>query len=323
MFRISMTAILFFMSLHCASPGSAQDITFETADGKFQIVGRVSAFLVKGKAVESPAGDEEGLAVVIIKRDGKLTKPVPLILLSTKTKQSLFSKATPATQQTMLGKTKKNSIGMELILLPAGEFTTGAAAGDSAEEPHVMTVAKPFYLGVYEVTQKQYERVMRANPSEFKFAQNPVERVSWEEAVTFCRKLSELPEERSAGLAYRLPTEAEWEYACRAGTTTAYSFGDDASELIKYGWYASNAKLKTHPVGQKYPNAWGLYDMHGNVWEFCQEWYKIPGKGRVCRGGSLSSGAMLCRSAFRNGITPSAHNSRYGFRVVCVPSDDE
>ena len=161
-----------------------------------------------------------------------------------------------------------NSIGIRLKLLPAGTFWMGEDL-----DAHKVTLTQPFYLGVYEVTQEQYERVMGKNPSNFKGPQNPVEKVSWDDAVEFCRKLSELPEEKAAGRIYRLPTEAEWEYACRAGTTTKYSFGDSESELGEYGWFDKNSDRKTHPVGQKQPNKWGLYDMHGNVWEWCSDWY--------------------------------------------------
>ena len=140
-----------------------------------------------------------------------------------------------------------------------------------------MKITKPFCIGVFEVTQQQYQKVMGTNPSRFKGPQNPVEQVSWNDAVEFCRKLSALPAEKSSGYEYRLPTEAEWEYACRAGTTTKYSFGDSESELGDYAWYGlverlmeiaderGNSGEKSHPVGGKKPNAWGLFDMHGNV----------------------------------------------------------
>jgi formylglycine-generating enzyme required for sulfatase activity len=146
-----------------------------------------------------------------------------------------------------------NSIDMQLKLLPGGTFTMGE--GDT---PHQVTLTQPFYMGVHEVTQEQYERVMGTNPSEFKGRSNPVEQVSWDDAVEFCQKLSSLPEEKSAGHVYRLPTDAEWEYACRAATRTIYSFGDAASELGAYGWHSGNSGSKTHPVGQKLANAWGV-----------------------------------------------------------------
>ncbi len=160
---------------------------------------------------------------------------------------------------------------MKLRLIPAGEFTMGSPGTESDrradETQHRVTLTKPFYLGVTEVTQEQYQKVMGSNPSGFKGPQNPVEQVSWNDAVAFCRKLSELPSEKSGGYVYRLPTEAEWEYACRAGTTTTYSFGDSESELGAYAWYIDNSGRTTHPVGGKRPNACGLYGMHGNVFE--------------------------------------------------------
>ncbi|MEO2033591.1 MAG: formylglycine-generating enzyme family protein, partial [Planctomycetaceae bacterium] len=167
----------------------------------------------------------------------------------------------------------------------------------------------------------------------FKDARNPVEQVSWDDAVEFCRKLSSRAEEKSAGWVYRLPTEAEWEYACRAGTTTAYSFGDSEFELGEYAWFRENSNGTTHPVGEKRPNGWGLYDMHGNVWEWCQDWYAdypsgalrhpmgpSTGSYRVFRGGSWNFPARYCRSAFRFLHTPVNRYNFLGFRLVLIPS---
>lgn len=162
-----------------------------------------------------------------------------------------------------------NSVGMDLKLIPAGTFTMGDNSGGIPVQAHQVTLTKDFYIGVYEVTQDQYEQVVGSNPSKLKGANHPVENVSWKDAVTFCEKLSSLPAERAAGRVYRLPTEAEWEYACRAGTTTAYSFGDDEQDLGKYVWSIENSGNTAHAVGEKLPNGWGLYDMHGNVWEWC------------------------------------------------------
>ena len=219
---------------------------------------------------------------------------------------------------------RKNSIGMEFKLLPGGTFTMGEGG-----EAHKVTLTKPFGLGVYEVTQQQYEKVMGKNPSKFKAPQNPVEQVIWNDAVEFCRKLSDLPSEKSRGYVYRLPTEAEWEYACRAGTTTKYSFGDSKSELGGYAWYDENSGGRTHPVGEKKPNGWGLYDMHGNVWEWCQDWHDdypsgsatdptgaASGSLRVSRGGSWFNSSGLCRSAIRGWSTPDDRFNSLGFRVL-------
>jgi formylglycine-generating enzyme required for sulfatase activity len=157
---------------------------------------------------------------------------------------------------------------------------------------------------------------------------NPVETVFWADAVEFCGKLSAMPAEKTAGHVYRLPTEAEWEYACRAGTTTAYGFGDDASGLGDYGWFDDNSDSSTHSVGEKKPNAWGLYDMHGNVWEWCQDWYGDYPSGSatdptgatsgygVIRGGSWVNNAGSCRSANRRRSTPEGRSSYLGFRVL-------
>jgi formylglycine-generating enzyme required for sulfatase activity len=226
-----------------------------------------------------------------------------------------------------------NSIGMKLRLIPAGEFMMGSPGTESGrsdnEIQHRVSITKPFYLGVTEVTQEQYQKVMGTNPSQFKGPQNPVEEVSWADAVEFCRKLSAMPAEKTAGHVYRLPTEAEWEYACRSGTTTAYGFGDDASRLGDYGWFEGNWDSKTPPVGEKKPNGWGLYDMHGNVFEWCQDWYGVYPSGsatdptgatsgslRVYRGGSWASLARSCRSAIRSRFSPGYRNNDLGFRVL-------
>jgi formylglycine-generating enzyme required for sulfatase activity len=193
-----------------------------------------------------------------------------------------------------------NSIGMEFVLIPAGSFTMGADknfedADDDETPPHRVTISKPFYLGKYEVTQTQWEAVMRDNPSRFKGPNNPVEQVSWKDAQVFIKRLNE----KEGHDRYRLPSEAEWEYTARAGTTGPYSFGDNAGLLGRYAWYIKNSGDKTHPVGQKKPNAWGLHDMYGNVWEWVQDWYgesyyrsspsmdpagPSSGSGRVVRG---------------------------------------
>ena len=154
-----------------------------------------------------------------------------------------------------------NAIGMQFKLIPAGEFMMGSPANDRDKQvdetpQHRVRTTKPFYLGVYEVTQEQYEKVMGKNRSNFKGLSLPVETVSWEDATEFCKKLSEMDAEYD----YRLPTEAEWEYACRAGTSTRYSCGDKLDS--DYAWFRDNSSRQAHPVGEKRPNAWGLYDMH-------------------------------------------------------------
>jgi len=222
-------------------------------------------------------------------------------------------------------------VAMDLSLIPAGKFTMGSPEGEEDRQPdegppHDVTISKPFYMGVYEVTQEQYEAITGANPSYFKGAKNPVEQASWDEAVEFCKKLS-----AKTGKAVRLPTEAQWEYACRAGTKTRFGVCDKDADLNEYGWSAANSECKTHPVGQKKPNAWGLYDMHGNVQEWCNDWYAetyagagtsdpqgpSTGQSRVLRGGCWDFIPASCRSTFRQFFYPSGYrNGKYGFRVV-------
>jgi formylglycine-generating enzyme required for sulfatase activity len=226
------------------------------------------------------------------------------------------------------GKVMVNSIGMKLVWVPSGEFQMGNNDQDNEKPIHTVKISKGFYMGIYEVTQKQYQKVMDANFSYVKGSTLPVETVTWNDAEEFCKKLSQ-----KEGKTYRLPTEAQWEYACRAGTTSKYSFGDSESQLGDYAWYKGNSGDKTHPVGKKKPNAWGLYDMHGNVWEWCQDWYasdwysKGPvenplnesygdKRGCVLRGGSWNDYAVNCRVSYRHSNGPSGQGSEYGFRVV-------
>jgi len=162
-----------------------------------------------------------------------------------------------------------------------------------------------FKVGKYPVTQEQYQEVMEINPSYFmNKPKNPVEQVSYGDAIVFCQKLSKI-----TGKNYRLPTESEWEYACRANTDTAYYFGDDSKHLKDYAWYEDNSGLITHPVGLKLPNAWGLHDMHGNVWEWCQS---------VPRGGAFDTCSYGCRSGEHNYVyNKESYGRNIGFRVVC------
>jgi formylglycine-generating enzyme required for sulfatase activity len=203
------------------------------------------------------------------------------------------------------------------------------ASGSDEKPAHTVTLTKPFYMGKYDVTQEQYAQLIRANPSNFKGKDNPVEQVSWDDALAFCKKLSELSHQ-----AVRLPTEAEWEYSCRAGTTTTYCSGDTEAALGRVAWYSANSKSTTHPVGQKEPNTFGLYDMHGNVWQWCQDFYgedyygeseaedpqgPTQGAFRLLRGGSWLLNPMYCRSAARPGPHPGGRPGDLGFRVVVSP----
>jgi formylglycine-generating enzyme required for sulfatase activity len=222
---------------------------------------------------------------------------------------------------------------MELVLVPAGRFRMGSPAKEKDrredETQHRVSITRPFYIGKYEVTQEVWEKVMGSNPSFFKGAKNPVERVSWGNCQEFLKKLNALGKERDQ---FRLPTEAQWEYACRAGTRTRFSSGDADAGLADYAWSDANSGNTTHPVGAKQPNAWGLYDMHGNVWEWCSDWYdedwyaKSPkddptgpatGSVRVVRGGSWDDPPAICQSAVRS-FHPGHPSKIRGLRVLVV-----
>jgi formylglycine-generating enzyme required for sulfatase activity len=278
-----------------------------------------------------------------------------------------------------------NSIGMKLILIPPGEFDMGSSPEEMAWavqegkknnesswyfDPipwagprHRVQISRPYYLGVYFVTQGEYERVMGVNPSAFcakpmdpsafrpplppdaaklrpgdamrvagrDTRRHPVDTVSWDDAMEFCRRLSELPEERGAKRLYRLPTEAEWEYACRAGTTTRWWCGDNEAALPECAWYLRNAGSMTHPVGEKRANPWGLFDMYGQLWQWCMDWSDAkyygqspgvdpagPQEGwkRAYRGGYFDKYGRY--SAYRGGLKPDYRNHYLGLRVCLV-----
>ncbi|HEY7426876.1 MAG TPA: bifunctional serine/threonine-protein kinase/formylglycine-generating enzyme family protein [Gemmataceae bacterium] len=256
-----------------------------------------------------------------------------------------------------LPKQVANLLGMKFVLIPAGTFVMGSPpneAGRSADEgpQHEVTIARPFYLSIYPVTQTQYQRILRTNPSHFCRSGRgkelvkdldpqtlPVERVTWGNAVVFCRKLSEWPEEQRQGRKYRLPTEAEWEYACRGDSIQPFHLGLSLSSTLAnfdgnypYGGAPRGAFLKrTSPVGSFPPSATGLYDLHGNVWEWCLDWYgehyhqespaedppgPAAGDRRVVRGGCWSSPGGNCRTAYRGKLEPGDHLYRVGFRVL-------
>lgn len=252
-----------------------------------------------------------------------------------------------------------NSIGIKLVLIPAGEFLMGSPqrefANRNGEQPqHRVGITTPFWLGQYEVTQAEYSQVMGANPSGFSSggeckdkvegldtSRFPVENVTWEDAVEFCRKLSAVAAENSVGRVYRLPTEAEWEYACRAGTTTPFHFGNQLNGVQGncdgndgYGTDAKGPFLRRPtPVGSFPANSWGLFDTHGNILEWCADWFegsyyaqspakdpRGPAEGtmRVRRGGSWYAPASLCRAATRDRAVPAYRNDDLGFRVAAV-----
>jgi formylglycine-generating enzyme required for sulfatase activity len=256
----------------------------------------------------------------------------------------------PAPNEPVRPKLLTNSIGLQLALIPAGTFLMGSPDSETErsedEGPqHQVMLTKPFYLGIFPVTQQQYAAVMGVNPASFHEANgggpdHPVENVSWDDAVEFCMRLSELPEERRRGRTYHLPTEAEWEYSCRGGASFSSPFHYGASLSspqanfngnFPYGGAAKGPYLKkTSKVGSYKPNAFGLYDIHGNVWEWCQDWYgekyyasgenqdpQGPKKGdsRVLRGGSWGRYARGCRAADRDWNAPAFRDSDVGFRV--------
>ena len=237
-----------------------------------------------------------------------------------------------------------NSIGMEFVLIPEGSFTMGSRmtskelvdrfGGEKEwyewEKPHhAVKIERPFYLQTTPVTQGQWQRVMGNNPSNFKDCGDdcPVEQVSWKDGQAFTKKLNQAEKTKD----YRLPSEAEWEYSCRAGSETEFFFGDDAERLGEFAWYSRNSEKRTHPVGEKKPNDWGLHDMHGNVWEWVEDdWHDTYKKGpddgsawidkprgiyRVVRGGGWGDDARYCRSATRRSGRPGNHVGNEGFRL--------
>jgi formylglycine-generating enzyme required for sulfatase activity len=243
-----------------------------------------------------------------------------------------------------------NSLGMKFAWIPPGTFIMGSPPNEEGREAieaqHEVTLTKGFYLGVYEVTQVQWQRVMGSNPSHFSptgggkeivkgldTTDFPVEQVSWEDVVVFSKKLSELPDEQRSGRMFRLPTEAEWEYSCRGRFSSyqTYAFGNSLTST------QANFDLKlvrTSKIGTYQPNSFGLFDMHGNEWEWCADWYDVNyyrnsprqdppgppgGSHRVLRGGGWLSDGRICRSAFRNKVEPGHRGYDVGFRLALVP----
>ncbi len=227
-------------------------------------------------------------------------------------------------------KATATAIGLQFVPIPAGTFDMGSTEGAADEQPvHTVTISKDFYLGKYEVTQKQWDAVMESNPSTFILCGSdcPVESVSWEDVQEFLSRLNEAEGQP----IFRLPSEAEWEYAARSGASSRYFFGDDAGQLGEYAWFSGNAESQVHRVGRKQPNLWGLHDMNGNVWEWVADWYEAayyevspstdppgPATGvmRVRRGGGWSNGPDELRSAGRSSLFPGSRHSVLGFRVL-------
>jgi formylglycine-generating enzyme required for sulfatase activity len=249
----------------------------------------------------------------------------------------------------LLGTEMTNSIGMKLVLIKPGKFLMGSPKDeegryDSEGPQHEVEITKSFYMGMSPVTQAEYERITGKNPSWFSkqgggkdkvnnldTSQFPVEKVAWAEAVAYCESLTREDTKRPKGWAYGLPTEAEWEYACRAGTKTAYSFGNDPNRLREYAWGVENSGNRTHAVGTRKANPLGLYDLHGNVYQWCADWYggsyyahsprkdpKGPDNGeyRVLRGSAWDGDPRKCRAGYRDSGVPGVRGSVVGFRVV-------
>jgi formylglycine-generating enzyme required for sulfatase activity len=268
----------------------------------------------------------------------------------------------PATPEST--KAFTNALGMKMVRIPAGKFLRGSETGELFEKPVREIEVSAFFLGETEVTQKQFRDVMGYNPS---FYSNhargqegatynkegwkpgggavkvkgqdtesfPVDNVSWDEAKEFCRKLNVMDKKKPSGWDYRLPREAEWEYACRAGTTTNYHSGDGENDLKKVGWYKENSANQPHAVGGKEKNAFGLCDMHGNVWEWCEDWFQArsysegatrdpvgpaAGTRRVARGGCWIGTPNFCRSGLRGLYEPNSRICYLGFRIALAPS---
>ena len=255
-----------------------------------------------------------------------------------------FDPSAPATGSRFY-RAAESAVPTNMVFIRPGTFRMGSPEdevgrnivdAEVGEGPQTaVTISRGFWMGKHEVTQAEYLELIGTNPSGFKGdANRPVDTVSWIDATNYCGRLTQ--RERAAGRIpinslYRLPTEAEWEYACRAWTSTRYSHGDDPAYAASadYAWYDANSGAMTHPVGQKLPNPWGLHDMHGNVAEWCQDWYKAypggialdpqgpaTGSARAVRGGLWYRPATYCRSAFRIGFAVGAKTDGIGFRVV-------
>ena len=256
--------------------------------------------------------------------------------------------STPSPGSAAAASTQTN--GIEMVLIRGGKFTMGDK--EEVDAPLHEVRVSSFYMDKRLVTQELYSRLMGSNPSRWKASNNPVEQLRWSDAVRFCNKRSEVEglqpcydlktlECRFESDGYRLPTEAEWEYACRAGTTTAYFFGDNPAKLGEFAWFEKNSGGHPRPVAQKQANPWGLYDMAGNVWEWCQDFYTVDyyaesppdnprgpreGQNKVLRGGAWRFGAENCRSGYRYNESPGYADvcfgyDIYGFRCVRKASD--
>lgn len=238
-----------------------------------------------------------------------------------------------------------NSLGMTFVKIQSGKFYMGARANDPYETPlatlHGVTLTQDFYIGQFPIRKRDFKQVMKNAPANRFVGFNqgesdecPVVNVSWYDANEFCTLLSRMVVENEAGRSYRLPTEAEWEYCCRAGSEATFCFGDDARELPKYAWFEKNSRNKSQPVGMLRPNNWGLYDFHGNVAEWCSDWFEefsgedqvdpkgpATGEYKVLRNGDWGGQVEELTCAMRNGGPPEEFRPSRGFRVVLTLVD--
>jgi formylglycine-generating enzyme required for sulfatase activity len=289
--------------------------------GDYRVTLKKSEYQDTTQTVKIPPGGSKTIDIAMKAKPKPPPSPAGSGVIASEAKQSLSKIKGPLT-------------GMEFVLIPAGSFTMGSPDNEKDrggdEGPQHKVNIKSFYLMTTEVTQKMWTEVMGSNPSYFKGDNLPVESVNWNDCQDFIKKLNQ----RDPGKNYRLPSEAEREYACRAGTKTRFYSGNNDSDLDAIAWYYGNSGSKTHPVWQKRANAWGLYDMSGNVWEWCSDWYhdsyngapsdgsswEYPqGQYRVVRGGSWLSFPSYCRSSFRYWFEPVYRSSGIGFRVACSP----
>ena len=288
---------------------------------------RIPSFTIMGAAVvllvQSAPGQQP--AAKPMATNSLITIP-KVVIIQTATNTTVVTTNAPAVfppDPEQLTVDLGGGVKMEFVLIHPGTFPMGSV--ENSPPVHNVSITKPFYMGKYEVTQDQWLVVMRENRSKFNDPQRPVEHVSWEDCQKFLLTLNAT----AAGRRFCLPTEAQWEYACRAGSTNENWFGNDDADLGLYGWYMKNATRMTHPVGELKPNGWGLYDMQGNVWEWCADWYgsfegadaidpvgPMTGTVRVLRGGSWFNYAPSCRCTNRGFYEPQTRNAYCGFRVV-------
>jgi formylglycine-generating enzyme required for sulfatase activity/serine/threonine protein kinase len=322
------------------SPARARTRTSVVAGGFRQAM---TAALERGKDLLRAAGNRSGLLAAVLLGSGVAAVVLLLGVIVARyfgtypgpqESEVIPPKEDPGTPDREITVDLGGGVTMQLVRIPAGEFLMGSPDSDDDadgdEKPqHQVRITQPFYLGKYEVTQEQWEAVMGDNPSRFKAPKSPVEGVSWDDCQDF---LSRLNQRHGKGAGrFILPTEAQWEYACRAGGSTRWCFGDDEASVGDYAWYEANSGETTHPVSGKRPNAWGLYDVHGNVWEWCadpydHDYYKIspssdpkgPDSGtvRVLRGGSWDNTPRLLSAAYRSRISQGGRVHILGLRVA-------